>query len=58
MTSGDYADYIRSQISSNQTFNLTHYKPAFELKMDTGTSHISVIDQYGNAVALTATINL
>jgi len=58
MTSEDYANYIRSKIDDNKTFNLTHYEPAFEINMDRGTSHISVLDQYGNAAAMTSTINL
>ena len=58
MTSEDYARYIRTKINDDKTSNLTHYEPAFELNIDAGTSHTSVLDQYGNAVAMTSTINL
>ena len=58
MTSADYGNYIRSKIDDNQTFNVSYYEPAFEGFEDHGTAHVSVIDQYGNAVGLTSTINL
>lgn len=44
---------IKSRVTTKST---NHYGGVF-LKDDHGTTHFSVIDQYGNAVAYTATIN-
>ena len=57
MTSADYANYIRSRISNDRTFNVSYYDPAFENSDGEGTAHASVIDQFGNAVSITSTIN-
>ncbi|GCE97968.1 gamma-glutamyltransferase [Zygosaccharomyces mellis] len=45
--------------SNLKTFpNWTYYKPAYEINEPHGTSHLSIVDSYGNAVSLTTTINL
>lgn len=43
---------------NNQTFPWKHYKPAYEVVEDKGTSHFTVVDSNGNAVGMTTTVNL
>lgn len=38
--------------------NWTYYEPAYEINEPHGTSHVSIVDSYNNAVSLTTTINL
>lgn len=47
-----------SRITDNKTHRLEYYNPKFDIHEDHGTTHLSVIDNEGNAVALTSTINL
>jgi len=54
----EYAESVRANISAEQTYPWQHYNPAYEPNDPKGTSHLSVIDKDGNAVALTTTINL
>jgi gamma-glutamyltranspeptidase len=54
----EYAAAVRANISSSQTYPWQHYNPAYEPNDPKGTSHLSVIDAEGNAVALTTTVNL
>lgn len=44
--------------SDTRTFNYTNYNPQFEALESKGTSHFSVVDADGNAVAMTTTVNL
>lgn len=48
---------IRRQIFPSRTFDRDHYGTAIDIGKDSGTLHISVVDQEGMAVALTTTIN-
>lgn len=57
MTAQSYADSLRARIDDDRTHNYTYYEPEFQLVEDSGTSHISIVDQYGNAAAITSTIN-
>ncbi|XP_050415979.2 glutathione hydrolase 1 proenzyme [Patella vulgata] len=57
LTSRDYAEYIRSMIWDNQTHDLMYYGPTFYDKLTTSTAHLSVVDQDGNAVSVTSTVN-
>ncbi|KAF8466699.1 gamma-glutamyltranspeptidase [Kalaharituber pfeilii] len=54
----DYAAAVRQNITDNTTYPWPHYNPSYEPNEPKGTSHISVLDQFGNAVALTTTVNL
>ncbi|THH06520.1 hypothetical protein EW145_g4025 [Phellinidium pouzarii] len=49
-------------ISANVTDDTTHtpdyYNPVYDVPIDHGTSHISVVDKNGMAVAITSTVNL
>ncbi|HVN84015.1 MAG TPA: gamma-glutamyltransferase [Candidatus Binatia bacterium] len=51
-----YAETLRNRISARTTFDRSFYGQA-DPPRDAGTSHLSVIDGEGNAVALTTTIN-
>lgn len=52
-------DIIESKnYSANRTFNWKHYQPKYELTEPHGTSHFSIVDAHGNAVAMTTTVNL
>ncbi|CAF4326485.1 unnamed protein product [Rotaria sp. Silwood2] len=55
--SPEYAEEIRRRINENKTQLLEYYEPMFEPQTDHGTSHCSIIDAEGNAVAATSTIN-
>lgn len=57
LTSQDYADSLRAQITDDSTHDTEYYGPSFTIVEDSGTSHISVVDQFGNAVSITSTIN-
>ena len=52
LTSYEYAtDFYMKIKDESQDFD--YYEPAFEIVEDSGTSHMSVIDQNGMACALT-----
>ncbi|MFG0331567.1 MAG: gamma-glutamyltransferase [Phycisphaerales bacterium] len=53
-----YLDELAARIDADRTFNLDHYGSRAPAGDDHGTSHLSVIDAEGNAVACTETINL
>ncbi|KAI5100081.1 glutathione hydrolase 1 proenzyme [Silurus meridionalis] len=55
--SQSYGDSIRKKITDNTTQNESYYEPEYFLPENHGTSHISVLDKDGNAVAATSTIN-
>lgn len=57
MLNREYAREIAQRISKDSTLSMEKYGRFF-LKPDGGTSHFSVIDHKGNAVACTETINL
>lgn len=53
-----YADTILGNITDDQTHPPEYYKPEYDVLVDHGTSHSSVVDKNGMAVSLTSTINL
>ncbi|XP_060764333.1 glutathione hydrolase 1 proenzyme [Neoarius graeffei] len=57
ITSKSFADSIRQKITDDTTHNECYYEPEYFLPENYGTSHISVVDADGNAVAATSTIN-
>jgi len=50
-------DRFAERIDSERTFEPSYYGSADQIGNDDGTSHISVVDQWGGAVACTETIN-
>ncbi|GMR56325.1 hypothetical protein PMAYCL1PPCAC_26520, partial [Pristionchus mayeri] len=58
ITTPEWAKWVRSQIT-DVTHPDAYYGGTFEAPaVDHGTTHISVIDKFGNAVSVTSTINL
>lgn len=56
--SKDYAiNKIKNKVT-NQTHDIDYYEPAYESDDPHGTTHFSVIDKDGMAVAMTTTVNL
>ncbi|PCH43856.1 gamma-glutamyltranspeptidase [Wolfiporia cocos MD-104 SS10] len=53
-----YSDYIFPNITDNQTHTPEYYHPIFDVVEDHGTSHSSVVDKNGMAVAITSTVNM
>jgi gamma-glutamyltranspeptidase/glutathione hydrolase len=57
LASREYASWIRGRISPVKTYPLKYYGLA-NLKVEQGgTTHFSVLDQFGNAVACTLSVN-
>ncbi|KAL4229164.1 Gamma-glutamyltranspeptidase 1 [Mactra antiquata] len=57
LKSREYGDEIRSKIWDNQTHSVEYYGPTFHDRYTTSTAHLSVVDEGGNAVSVTSTIN-
>ncbi|KAK9717980.1 hypothetical protein K7432_005839 [Basidiobolus ranarum] len=58
LISKDHAASIRHHISDSQTFPISYYKPKFDVEESPGTTHLSVVDEENQSVALTSTVNL
>lgn len=58
LLSGAYHDVLADRIDVNRTRPTNRYGSSGQLPDDVGTSHLSVVDRWGNAVACTETINL
>lgn len=54
----EYGRETLSNISDEHTYTVEHYNPLYDIKSDHGTTHVSVIDQWGGAAAITSTVNL
>eukprot|EP01089_Gocevia_fonbrunei_P022087 TRINITY_DN8795_c0_g1_i1.p1 TRINITY_DN8795_c0_g1~~TRINITY_DN8795_c0_g1_i1.p1 ORF type:complete len:310 (-),score=43.93 TRINITY_DN8795_c0_g1_i1:68-997(-) len=60
MESKIHAALLRQRLKANETFDYSYYIDLAKLELvpeDHGTSHLSVMDSQGNAVALTTTVN-
>ncbi|KAH9839396.1 gamma-glutamyltranspeptidase [Rhodofomes roseus] len=53
-----YSDIIFPNITDDSTHTPEYYHPMFDVVEDHGTSHSSVVDEDGMAVAVTSTVNL
>ena len=51
-----YLEAIRAKINDTRTFNQSYYGISSGVN-DHGTAHISVLDEDGDAVSLTSSIN-
>ncbi|PIL36235.1 hypothetical protein GSI_01897 [Ganoderma sinense ZZ0214-1] len=54
----EYSDEIFSGITDETTHTPEYYNPVYDVVVDHGTSHSSVVDKNGMAVSLTTTVNL
>jgi gamma-glutamyltranspeptidase/glutathione hydrolase len=57
LISKEYAAWIRGRIASAKTFPPNYYGLENFTREQGGTTHFSVVDRFGNAVACTASIN-
>lgn len=59
LSSQQFIDYVHKKIDDRQAFNdPKHYGAEVYMKEDHGTSHVSIIDKYGNAAAVSSTVNM
>ena len=59
MTNADFAESLRQKIWDNKTSDdFKYYGDHYLNSSKTGTSHLSVIAENGDAVSVTLTINL
>ncbi|KAI1794183.1 gamma-glutamyltranspeptidase [Ganoderma leucocontextum] len=54
----EYSDKIFPSITDESTHTPEYYNPMYDVVVDHGTSHSSVVDKNGMAVSLTTTVNL
>ncbi|KAJ7072338.1 gamma-glutamyltranspeptidase [Mycena amicta] len=54
----EFAKLVAANITDDTTHAPDWYRPEYEVKIDHGTSHTSVVDKAGMAVSLTSTVNL
>ncbi|KIM78895.1 hypothetical protein PILCRDRAFT_824014 [Piloderma croceum F 1598] len=54
----EYANLIAPNITDNQTHPPEYYNPEYSVHADHGTSHNSIIDNDGMAVAITTSVNM
>lgn len=54
----EFAQSVVRNISDDKTYSWKHYNPSYEANDPKGTSHYSILDEDGNAVAVTTTVNL
>ncbi|XP_053326379.1 glutathione hydrolase 1 proenzyme [Spea bombifrons] len=58
LTSDYFASGLREKITDNTTHPSDYYEPMFYIPDNHGTAHASIVDEDGNAVSATSTINL
>lgn len=58
LTTLEWADKVRQNISDTHTLPWQDYDPSYESTEPHGTAHFSIIDEHGMAVAMTTTVNL
>ena len=58
MLKSELGDALRQKIWDNKTYtDVSYYADSFS-NADYGTTHVAVLDQYGDAVSVTSTINM
>ncbi|WWC87225.1 gamma-glutamyltransferase [Kwoniella dendrophila CBS 6074] len=55
---GNWADEKRKMIDDNHTHEIDYYGLQHDTPIDHGTTHLSVLDQWGGGVSVTSTVNL
>ncbi|ORX34374.1 putative gamma-glutamyltranspeptidase 1 precursor [Kockovaella imperatae] len=55
--SKEWADAIRPLITDNTTHDYKYYGLVHDTPIDKGTTHLSVVDQWGGAASVTSTVN-
>ena len=55
--STEYGASIRRAISADRTYNISHYNPNGLVGRLQGTTHVSVLAENGDAVAITSSLN-
>ncbi|ESX01043.1 hypothetical protein KL918_002685 [Ogataea parapolymorpha] len=58
LASEEWCGATARKINDNRTLPWQAYEPAYQPNEPHGTSHLSVVDRYHNAVSLTTTVNL
>ncbi|KAI9463549.1 gamma-glutamyltranspeptidase [Lactarius psammicola] len=53
-----YGTLISKNMTDDRTHPASYYQPIFDVPEDHGTSHTSIVDSNGMAVAITSTVNL
>jgi len=53
-----FSTLISQNMTDDHTHHATYYQPLFDVPEDHGTSHTSIIDASGMAVAITSSVNL
>jgi gamma-glutamyltranspeptidase/glutathione hydrolase/leukotriene-C4 hydrolase len=53
----EYADLIAPNVTDDRTHPPEYYNPEYSILTDSGTSHSSVVDEDGMAVAITSSVN-
>lgn len=53
-----YAEQVFVNITDDRTHTAEYYQPVYDVPIDHGTSHSSIVDKDGMAVSITSTINL
>ncbi|KAF9049718.1 gamma-glutamyltranspeptidase [Panaeolus papilionaceus] len=54
----EFANKVFANLTDDRTHPPEYYQPVYDVKTDHGTSHTSVVDRNGMAVAITSTVNL
>ncbi|TBU55830.1 gamma-glutamyltranspeptidase [Dichomitus squalens] len=54
----EFSDQVFPNITDDTTHTPEYYHPVYDVVVDHGTSHSSIVDKNGMAVALTTTVNL
>ncbi|KAG7091044.1 hypothetical protein E1B28_010104 [Marasmius oreades] len=52
-----FSDAVYLNLTDDRTHPPDYYNPQFDVKLDHGTQHVSVVDRHGMAVALTSSVN-
>lgn len=57
LTSVETTDRLSKFVNDEQTYHSQYYNPKFSIKINFGTSHLSIIAPNGDAVSVTSSIN-